>query len=139
MEKIILTSNYFENIIKSHTNYINDISEMTGRPFDHVMLNFAEYHKTKEFLVQPQGLSGVIHRLSNGLYVSGGAIQSTFATATSHVSGITGLSLIGSAPGLIIFVPLLGGVFFGSLEWLAADTVVQPVLILARDALFTHT
>ena len=34
----------------------------------------------------------------------------------------------------IIFVPLIGGVFFGSLERLAADTPAQPVLVLARDA-----
>lgn len=61
------------------------------------MLEFAQYHKTKQFLVQP----GVVHKLTNGLYVSGAALQSAFATATSHVSGVTGISFIGSAPGLL--------------------------------------
>jgi len=55
------------------------------------------------------------HKLINGLYVSGAAVQSTFATATSHVSSVTGISLIGSAPKLIIFVPLVGRMLFGSL------------------------
>lgn len=47
---------------------------------------------------------------------------------------MTGISLIGAAPGLIIFVPLVGGVFFGSLERMAANTPAQPALVLARDA-----
>ena len=114
--KITLTSDDFDSLIKSYHSYINDISEITGRPYDQVMLDFAQYHKTKEFLIQPQGLSGVIHKLSNGVYVSSAAVQSSFVTATSYVSGVTGMSLIGSAPGLIIFVPLVDSVFFGSLE-----------------------
>lgn len=132
--KITLSSEDFYKVIQSHHSYINDVSQITGRPYDQVMMDFANYHKTKEFLIQPNGLSGVIHKLSNGVYVSGAAVQSAFSTATSHVSGVTGISLIGSAPGLIIFVPLVGGVFFGSLERLAADTPAQPVLVLARDA-----
>jgi hypothetical protein len=131
--KITLSSEDFYTIIKSHHSYINDVSQITGRPYDQVMLDFDQYHKTKQFLIQPTGLSGVIHKLSNGAYVSGAVLQSAYATATSHVSGVTGISLIGSAPGLIIFVPLVGGVFFGSLERLAANTPAQPVLVLARD------
>lgn len=132
--KITLNNEDFFKVIKSHHSYINDISQITGKPYDQVMLDFAQYHKTKEFLIQPNGVSGVIHKLTNGAYVSGAAIQSAFATASSHVSGVTGIALLGSAPGLIIFVPLVGGVFFGSLERLAADTPAQQVLVLARDA-----
>ena len=132
--KITISSEDFFKVVKSHHSYINDVSQITGKPYDQVMLDFAEYHKTKEFLVQPNGFSGVMHKLSNGAYVSGAAIQLAFATASSHVSGVTGVSLLGSAPGLIIFVPLVGGIFFGSLERLAAETPVQPVLVLARDA-----
>jgi hypothetical protein len=132
--KITLSSEDFFKVVKSHHSYINDVSQITGKPYDQVMLDFAEYHKTKEFLIQPNGFSGVMHKLSNGAYVSGAAIQSAFATASSHVSGVTGISLLGSAPGLIIFVPLVGGVFFSSLERIAADTPAQPVLVLARDA-----
>ena len=132
--KITISSEDFFKVVKSHHSYINDVSQITGKPYDQVMLDFAEYHKTKEFLIQPNGFSGVMHKLSNGAYVSGAAIQSAFATASSHVSGVTGVSLLGSAPGLIIFVPLVGGIFFGSLERLAAETPVQPVLVLARDA-----
>ncbi len=131
--KITLSSEDFYKVVKSHHSYINDVCEITGKSYDQVMLDFAEYHKTKEFLIQPNGFSGVIHKLSNGAYVSGAAIQSAFATASSHVSGVTGMSLIGSAPGLIIFVPLVGGVFFASLERMAANTPAQPVLVLARD------
>jgi hypothetical protein len=132
--KITLSSeDFFTRLLKSHHSYINDVSQITGRPYDQVMLDFDQYHKTKQFLIQPTGLSGVIHKLSNGAYVSGAVLQSAYATATSHVSGVTGISLIGSAPGLIIFVPLVGGVFFGSLERLAANTPAQPVLVLARD------
>ena len=98
------------------------------------MLDFAKYHNTKEFLVQLTGVSDVIHKVSNGIFVSSAAIQSVFSTARLHVSDITGLSLIGSAPGLIIFVPLVGGVFFGSLERLAYNTPAQSVLVLSRDA-----
>ena len=68
------------------------------------MLDFGKYYEKKEFLTQPGGLSGV-----------------------------TGISLFGAAPGLILFVPLVGGVFFGAAERLAADTPAQGVLILARD------
>lgn len=132
--KITLSSQDFDKIIRSHHTYINDVCQITGKPYDQVMLDFANYHKTKELLVQPHGLSNVIHKLSNGFYVSSAAIQSVFSTATSHVSGVTGMSLISSAPGLLIFVPLVGGIFFGSLERIAADTPAQPVLILARDA-----
>lgn len=132
--KITVTGDDFYNIIKSHHSYINDVSQITGKPYDQVMLDFAQYHNTKEFLIQPNGFSGVVHKLSNGIYVSSAAVQSAFATATSHVSGVTGISLLGSAPGLIIFVPLVGGVFFASLERLAANTPAQPILVLARDA-----
>lgn len=132
--KITLSSEDFYNIIHSHHSYINDVSQITGRPYEQVMLDFAHYHKTKEFLIQLRGFSGVIHKLSNTIYVSGSAIQSAYLCATSHVSEITGMSLLGSALGLIIFVPLVGGVFFGSLERLAANTPAQPALILARDA-----
>lgn len=131
--KITSSSEDFYTIVKSHHSYINNIFQITGKTYEQVMINFAEYHKTKEFLLQPNGLSGVIHKLSNGVFVSGATVQSAFATATSHVSGVTGISLIGSTPGLIIFVPLVGGVFFGSLERLAANTSAQPVLVMARD------
>ena len=50
------------------------------------------------------------------------------------MSGVSGIFLLGLAPGLIIFVPLVGGVFFGSLERIAADTPAQQILVLARDA-----
>ena len=59
------------------------------------MLDFADYHKIKKFLIQPNRFSGVIRKLSNGAYVSGAAIQSAFTTASSHVSGMTGISLLG--------------------------------------------
>lgn len=97
-------------------------------------MGFANYHKTKEFLIQPNGFSGVIHKLNNGGYISAATIQSAFATASSHMSSVTGVSLLGSAPGLIIFVSFVNGVFFGSLERITADTPAQPVLVLARDA-----
>jgi hypothetical protein len=132
--KITLSSEDFFKVVKSHHSYINNVCQITGKPYDQVMLDFAEYHKTKEFLIQPNGFSGVVHKLSNSIYVSGAAMHSAFATASSHVSGVTGISLIGSAPGLIIFVPLVDGVFFGSLERLAANTSAPPVLVLARDA-----
>lgn len=105
--KITLSSEDFYKVVKSHHSYINDISQITGKSYDQVLLDFAEYHKTKEFLIQPNGFSGVVHKLSNGAYVSGAAIQSAFATASSHVSGVTGISLIGSAPGLIFLFLLL--------------------------------
>lgn len=132
--KISLGSEDFARLIESHHSYINDVSQITGRTYDQVMMDFAQYHNSKELLIQPQGLSRVLHRLSNGAFISNAAIQSVFATAQSHVSGVKGMSLICSAPGLIIFVPLVGGIFFGSLERLAADTPAQPVLIIARDA-----
>ena len=132
--KITLSSEDFSNLIKSHHSYINDVSQITGKPYEQVMLDFADYYQTKQFLIQPRGFSGVMHKLSNGAYVSGAAVQSAFATASSHVSGVIGITLLSSAPGLIIFVPLVGGVFFGSLERLAANTPAQPVLVLARDA-----
>jgi hypothetical protein len=70
----------------------------------------------------------------NTVYVAGAAFNPVFATETSHVSGFMGLSVRGSAPGSIIFVPLVEGVFFDTVERLAADTPAQPILILARDA-----
>jgi len=132
--RITLTSDDFHKIISSHHSYINDVSQITGRSYEQVMINFADYHKTKEFLIQPKGFSGVVHKLSNGLYVSGAAVQLAFATATSHVSSVTGISLIGSAPRLIIFVSLVDGVLFESLKKLAANKSAQPVLVLTRDA-----
>ena len=60
-------------------------------------------------------------------------IQSVFATVSLHVFNVTGISLLGSAPGLVIFVPLVGGIIFGSLKRIEAETPVQPVLVLARD------
>ena len=131
--KITLNCDDFEKVIRSHHSYINDVSQITGKTYDQVKLDFARYHKTKEFLVQPKGISGVLHKISNGVYVSSAAVQSAFCTATSHVSGVTGMALLGSAPGLIIFIPLLGGVFFGSLERLAANTPAQPIFIVVRD------
>lgn len=132
--KITLTSEDFYKVINSHHSYINDVSEITGRSYDQVLLDFAQYHKTKEFLIQPNGFSGVVHKLSNSIYVSAAGLQSLFSTATSHISGVTGMALIGSAPGLVIFVPLVGGVFFGALERFGANSPAQPVLALARDA-----
>ena len=132
--KITLSSEDFDKIIRSHHSYINDVSTITGKPYDQVSMDFAEYHKTKEFLIQPNGFSRIMHKLTNGAYVSTAAIQSAISTTSSHVSGVTGISLLGSAPALVIFVPLVGGVFFGSLERIAANTPAQPVLVLARDA-----
>ncbi len=86
------------------------------------MLYFAKYHKTKEFLIQPNGFFSVMHKLNNGAYVLSAAIQSVFVRASLHVSSVTSISLIGSAPGLIIFVLLVGGIFFDFLERIAANT-----------------
>lgn len=132
--KVTINLDDFSKLIGSHNSYINDVSEITGKPYDQVLLDFADYHRTKEYLIQPRGFSGVLHKASNAIYVSSAALQSSFATATSHVSGVSGISLLGSSPGLIIFIPLVGGVFFASLERLADNTPVQPALILARDA-----
>lgn len=132
--KISISSEDLYKIVQSHHSYINDVSQITGRPYDQVLMDFAQYHQSKEVFVQPTGWSAIIHKASNGFYVSGAALQSVFATATSHMSGVTGMSLVGAAPGLVIFVPLVGGVFFGSLERLAANTPAQPALVLARDA-----
>lgn len=132
-KKILLSSEDLKNLIGSHQSYINDISEITGRSYEEVALDFANYHENREFLIQSTGISGVLHKASNGLYVSGAAVQSVLATSTSHISGVTGLSLLASTPGLIIFVPLLGGVFFATVERLAANTPAQPILLIARD------
>ena len=51
--KITLSNDDFHTIIKSHYSYINDVSQIKGRLYDRVMLDFAQYHKTKEFLIQP--------------------------------------------------------------------------------------
>ena len=67
--KITLSSEDFYKVVKSHHSYINDVSEITGKPYDQVLLDFAEYHKTKKFLIQPNRFYGVIHKLSNGAYV----------------------------------------------------------------------
>ena len=131
--KITLSNTDFSKIINSHQSYINDICEITGKSYNQVVLDFATYHKEKEFMIQPTGISGIIHKATNGIYIASSITQSAVATATSHVSGVTGMPLLGSAPGLIIFVPLVGGVFFGSLERLAANTPAQPVFVIARD------
>ena len=46
-DKITLTADDFSNIITSHGSYINDVCQITGRPHDPVLLDFAQYHKTK--------------------------------------------------------------------------------------------
>lgn len=63
-----------------------------------------------------------------------GGVNTLFSTATLHVLGVTGFAFAGASPGLILFTPLVGGLFFATLERFAADTAFQPVLILARDA-----
>lgn len=131
--KITLTDSDFYKMINSHHSYINDITEITGNSYNQVMLDFGRYYEKKQFLIRPGGLSGVLHKLSNTLYLSTATVNTAFATASSHLSGVTGINLLGAAPGLILFVPLVGGVFFGAAERLAADTPVQGVLILARD------
>jgi hypothetical protein len=133
-DKITLNLEDLQKLIALHHSYANDISQVTGRSYQEVLVDLAEYHKTKKFLIQPQGFSGILHKASNLIYVSGAAVHSTLATASSHISGITGFSLLGASPSLVIFVPLMGGVFFGSLEILAANSTFQPALILARDA-----
>lgn len=132
--KVVLNTEDFENIIKHHANNVKQVAEITGRSPDEILSEFAEYHKQLEFVIQPNGISGLIHKVTNGAYVSGAAVHSVVATSTSHISGITGMSRLGSSPALLIIVPLVGGIFFGSLERLGANTPAQPVLILARDA-----
>jgi hypothetical protein len=131
--KIAMTSDDLGTLLRSHASYIEDMVQITGRPVEEIKLEFAQYLSTKQFFIQPTGVSGFVHKLSNTCFVSGAAVQSVVATSTSHLSGITGMSVLGSAPGLIIFVPLVGGIFFGSLERLAANTPAQPALVLARD------
>lgn len=133
-DKITLNLEDLQKLIASHYSYANDISQVTGRWYQEVLVDFGECHKTKKFLIQPQGFSGILDKASNIIYLSGAAVHSTLATASSHISGITGFSLLGASPSLVIFVPLMGGVFFGSLERLAANSTFQPALILARDA-----
>lgn len=131
--KITLNSEDFHRIIKSHHSYINNICDITRRYYNQILLDVGQYYKTKQLLIQPSGVSGVIHKLINTMYLSTATISTAVSTATSHISGITGTSLLGASPQLIIFVPLVGEVFFGSLERLAADIRTQPVLIVARD------
>lgn len=131
--KILLNSKDFKKLIISHQSYINDVSEMTGRSREQVMLDFAKYHHNREFVIQATGISGLIHKVTNTAYVTGSAMQSVVATATSHISGVTGTSFIGATPSLVIFVPLLGGIFFSALERVTANTPIQPICIVARD------
>lgn len=132
--KVLINSKDFNNIPKYYADNIEEVVQITGRPVDQVTIEFAEYYQSLDFVIQPNGISGVIHKVINFGYVSGAAVQSVIATSTSHISGVTGMSLLGCTPALVVFVPLVGGVFFGSLERLAANTPVQPVLVLARDA-----
>ena len=95
-------------MIKSHHSYVNDVVEITGRSYPEVLTDFANYHKTRELLIQPRGISAITHKIVNGGFVSWGVTHTFFATTTSHISGITGMALLGAAPG----VPLVGGVFY---------------------------
>lgn len=131
--KIIISNHDFANLIKYHNSYINDVCAITGKNYDQVALDFAQYHKGKEFLLQTHGLSGVIHKLTNYGYVSASGVQTFLATSSSHVSGVKNIALLGSTPSLIIFVPMLFGIGFASLERLTVGTVVQPFMLIARD------
>ena len=66
--KVTLGNQDFQNIIRYHHSYVKDVCEITGRPYDQVLLDFADYHQAKQFLIQPQGVSGIIHKVIS-LYV----------------------------------------------------------------------
>lgn len=97
----------------------------------------AKFVDDKKVVVERSGFAGVFHKFVNGAFVSGGAITTFTTTAASHVSGVTGLPLIVATPGIVIFTPLVGGIFFASLERLADSTFIGPVacpaLAVARD------
>lgn len=67
-----------------------------------IILDFAEYHKTKEFLIQPNGLSNIIHKLRNGVYVLGATVQLAFVITTSYVSNVNSIHLTSLALELIM-------------------------------------
>lgn len=46
-------------------------------------------------MVQHNIFSGIVHNVSNSLFVSGTAIQYAFAMATFHISCVTGIAFIG--------------------------------------------
>lgn len=87
----------------------------------------------KTLVLRRSGFSGAFHKFVNGAFVSGSAISTFTTTAASHVSGVTGLPLIVSTPGIIIFTPMVGGLFFGSLERLTAGTLFGTVFGFSRD------
>ena len=49
------------------------------------MIDFADYQKNREFLVQSNGVSEVLHKMSNGAYVSRASVQSAFAILLHHM------------------------------------------------------
>lgn len=108
---ILLNETDFKTFVASQFRYADDIAHLSGRTTEQVMVDVANYQKNKIFVIQPSGISGVIHRSSNLFYLSGSITQTFTSVGTSHLSGVTGFSLLGSAPALAITLPLIGGVF----------------------------
>jgi len=136
---IVVNQTDFQTLLTSQFRYADDVGHLSGRGQEQVMLDFANYHSNKTFVIQPDGISGIIHRGTNLFCLSGSVTQSYTAITTSQLSGVTGFSLLGAAPILAFSLPLMGGIFFAGCERLAADTVLQPVLIVARDVCLIPT
>lgn len=132
-DKILINQDDFKNLITGHETYVQDVARLSNRPREQVMIDFANYHGKKEFLIQPAGFSGIIYKVSNLAYVCGSTASTCVTVGASHLSKVTGLGLLGANPTMAISVPLAGGVFFAGCERLLANTWLQPGCIVARD------
>lgn len=131
---ILMNPQDFSEMMRSHGSYIQDLSLITNRPQEEIMNDMRHFWTSRKVVLQPGGVSGVIHRLSNGAFGVASMSGTLQMVGTSHLSGVTGGALVAANPALsIIGIPLLGGVFFAGCERVCHNTPLQPAFAVARD------
>jgi hypothetical protein len=81
-----LSTKDFKELLVSPSTYVNDLVEITNRSPEFIMTDMANYFETKKLFLPPTGISGLVHRATNGLWIAGSAIQSAVATMKAYGS-----------------------------------------------------
>lgn len=134
-QKLLINDTDAAQFVNNVTEIVAELSEALNTTPDNATLHMLEHVKKRPILIQPTGINGLLHRTQIIAASAGSATHAVAVTASSHLSGLTGISLLSANPMLFLTIPTTGAIFFAAGERVFANTPVGAACGITRDVL----
>jgi len=131
--KIIISDKDLSKFTNNSTEFINELSKTFSISEEKATFKILEHFQKHDVFVRPTGISWFVHRTQLLAAGPGSACHTMLATASSHMTSLTGLELLSANPVLLITIPTTGALFFAGAERVFAGTLIGKGCGVLRD------